>query len=175
MNVLKSLFAHKLPTLVRQSKWSPLNIANFIRNNLAKFANKQAIIERTINTFDHLYKSLEKQLEKTLTKNSSAFSENSNMLAISEIMNSQASILNQIISIGHLFQYLETILTYGILMLSNETKTLSSILQDLDECSRILDKFTNLHVVYKLICGVNYLSNLIARGLLKHLSILTCI
>ena len=44
------------------------------------------------------------------------------------------------ISLGHFFQHLETILTYGILLFSNEDAVLNPLLDEVDECTRILAK-----------------------------------
>ena len=62
--------------------------------------------------------------------------------------------------IGHMMQNIELVLTYGILALKNEDDVLQPLSSHIDECTQILEKFAQLHPLYKLICGSNYLSKL---------------
>ena len=62
--------------------------------------------------------------------------------------------------IGHMMQNIELILTYGILVLKNENDVLQPLSNYVDECTHILEKYSQLHPLYKLICGGNYLSKL---------------
>lgn len=78
----------------------------------------------------------------------------------SQIADESASAYEQITQVGRIFQHLETILAYGILIFSNEDEILNPVLDNVDECTRILDKFNGLHPLYKILCGKNYLSKL---------------
>ncbi len=62
--------------------------------------------------------------------------------------------------IGRMMQNIELILTYGILALKNEDDVLQPLSNYVDECTQILDKYSQLHPLYKVICGGNYLSKL---------------
>jgi hypothetical protein len=62
--------------------------------------------------------------------------------------------------IGQMMQNIELILTYGILALKNEDDVLQPLSNYVDECTQILEKYSQLHPLYKLICGSNYLSKL---------------
>ena len=61
---------------------------------------------------------------------------------------------------AQVFQYIETILTYGVLVLKNEEEVLNPLLDRVDECTRILSKFFGLHPLYQIVLGKNYLSRL---------------
>jgi hypothetical protein len=62
--------------------------------------------------------------------------------------------------IGKMMQNIEFIITYGILALKNEDDVLQPLTGHIDECTQILDKYSRLHPLYKLVCGVNYMSKL---------------
>ena len=68
------------------------------------------------------------------------------------------SAIEQITSIGRFFQHLETILSYGVLLFRNEDEVLNPLLDQIDEVTRILEKYLKLHLLYKIISGRNYLS-----------------
>lgn len=57
-------------------------------------------------------------------------------------------------------QNIELILTYGILVLKNEDDVLKPLSDHVDECTQIVEKYSQLHPLYKVICGSNYLSKL---------------
>jgi hypothetical protein len=59
-----------------------------------------------------------------------------------------------------MIQNIELILTYGILALKNEDDVLQPLSNYVDECTHILEKYSQLHPLYKLVCGANYLSKL---------------
>ena len=63
-------------------------------------------------------------------------------------------------AIGKMMQNIELVLTYGILALKNEDDVLQPLSNHVDECTQILEKYSQLHPLYKLICGGNYLSKL---------------
>ena len=62
--------------------------------------------------------------------------------------------------IGRMMQNIELILTYGILALKNEDDVLQPLSTYVDECTNVLEKYSQLHPLYKVICGGNYLSKL---------------
>lgn len=66
----------------------------------------------------------------------------------------------EISQVAKIFQHIETILSYGILAFKNEDDILGPLLDHVDECSRILEKFAALHPLYQVLLGKNYLSNL---------------
>ena len=178
---LSSVFGNHLPNVERKKKWGPLEITHKIREKMSKFENKSPLVDRTVKSFERLFASIEhvdddfsKLIEKQeLTRVSVQTSGNavdvdnegfqrvnvSQLMAV-EIVNSQSADLNEIVNFGRFFQHLETILTYGILIFSNEDTVLNPLLDEIDECTRILTKFNGLHVLYKIVCGRNYLSKL---------------
>jgi hypothetical protein len=164
---LRPLFSKKIPNMNRKSKWATLEIANTIRNNLAKFENKSAIVERTVNSFENVFKAVEAvegSFEKMMYKQnkSQASIDDVHLVLSTETSSEHEAILNQVSQMGKFLQCTETIITYGILVISDEQHTLEKIMDNIDECSGILNKFAGLHIVYKLICGTKYLSKLSA-------------
>jgi hypothetical protein len=162
---LRPLFSKKIPDMNRKSKWAPLDIANTIRNNLAKFENKSAIVERTVNSFENVFKAVEtaeSSFEKVASNHhkTQSSTDSVHLVLASEVTSEHEAILNQVSQMGKFFQCTETIITYGILAISDEQHTLEKIMDNIDECSRILNKFAGLHIVYKVICGTKYLSKL---------------
>lgn len=169
---LKKIFGNNIPDFKRKSKWGPLSITQKIRTKLSKFENQSQIVERTINSFEKFFSSVEKiddnfenlKFEKA---NSRAYSSNeddikveSRPLLAAEIADKQMTAFEEVTTIGRIFQHLETILFYGVLLFKNEDEVLNPILDNIDECTRIIDKFSDLHPLYKILCGVNYLSKL---------------
>lgn len=59
-----------------------------------------------------------------------------------------------------MMQNIELILTYGILVLKNEDDVLKPLSENVDGCTEIVEKYSQLHPLYKVICGSNYLSKL---------------
>jgi vacuolar-type H+-ATPase subunit H len=165
-NVLRPLISHihHLPGMDRKSKWAPLDIANTIRDNVAKFEDKSSVVQRTVNSFEAVFKAVEAvegSFERLMTKHKSQSAvEETSLIAASDIMSEQVAMANQVSHVGGVLQLVETIVTYGILSLSDEQHTLDKLLDDVDEVCRVLNKFVKLHVVYKVICGVKYLSKL---------------
>jgi hypothetical protein len=45
-------------------------------------------------------------------------------------------------------------------MFKNEDEVLNPLLDQVDESTRILEKFAGLHPLYKILCGTNYLSKI---------------
>ena len=79
---------------------------------------------------------------------------------LAQIAEKQTSVFEQVTSVGRFFQHLETIMSYGVLLFSNEDEILNPLLEHVDECSRILEKYFTLHPMYKILLGPNYLSKL---------------
>jgi hypothetical protein len=165
----------------RKKKWAPLAITERIHAKLSKFENKSSIVERTVTSFERFFKTVETiddNFEQTKAHNASRLSqeqatarfsttndpdlqrvENQPLMA-SQIADKQASAIEEVAAVGRLFQHLETILTYGILIFKNEDELLNPLLDNVDECTRILEKYSKLHPVYKILCGVNFLSKM---------------
>jgi hypothetical protein len=81
-------------------------------------------------------------------------------LLAAQIAEKQGTVFEEVNMIGRFVQHLETVLTYGILLFKNEDDVLNPILDEVDECTRILKKYVELHPLYKILCGPNYLSKL---------------
>lgn len=176
---LKSIFGDSIPNMDRKRKWGPLSITERIRAKLAKFENQSGIVERTVNSFEKFFKTVEKiddnfedlkfkqNVNQIRATRSSNEDEDEDLriveirpLLATQIADKQISAFEQITSIGRFFQHLETILSYGILIFKNEDEILNPLLDHVDECTRILAKFAALHPLYKILCGTNYLSKL---------------
>lgn len=89
---------------------------------------------------------------------------------------SAANTVKEVGLIARMMQNIELILTYGILILKNEDDVLQPLSNYIDECTQVLDKYSQLHPLYKLVCGGNYLSKLRVFvnkivDLLKHSSL----
>ncbi len=76
------------------------------------------------------------------------------------ITSNQDNAIEEVKEVAKAFQYIETILSYGILVFKNEEEILNPLLDHVDEATRILVKFTELHPLYQIILGTNYLSKL---------------
>jgi hypothetical protein len=180
-NALRAVVGDSIPTTGRNKKWGPLTITEKIRTKLSKFENKSPIVERTMNSFEKFFKSVEQiddnfetlkvnQPRQTTTATLTSDPNNeptsdteivsAPLLLSAQIIDRQVSTHEEISSMGRLFQHLETILTYGILIFENEDEILNPLLDHVDECTRILDKFNELHPLYKILCGKNYLSKM---------------
>jgi hypothetical protein len=172
---IKPIFGSRAPDPNRKTKWSPLSIADNIRARTDKFQTKSPIVIRTVDSFAKLFKSIEtceSSMEKRIQdqhkkkanqKDEDIHKEESSAtrpLLQKDIEREQEETVKEITHTGRFFQHLETIMTYGILAFSNEDEVLTPILDNLDECTRILDKFGKLHIIYKLLCGKNYLSKM---------------
>lgn len=77
-----------------------------------------------------------------------------------QIESKEDNAFEEINKVARVFQHIETILSYGILAFKNEDEILNPLLDHVDECSRILEKFAALHPLYQVLLGKNYLSNL---------------
>jgi hypothetical protein len=178
-SVLRSLFGDSIPDVKRRKKWGPLDITERIRAKLSKFEQKSPIVNRTVYSFERLFKSIEKidddfediKVKSQTSNQRSAYDgdDEFNMdiqkvnacdLLAKQIQDENNAAFEQITTIGRFFQHLETILAYGVLIFSNEDEVLNPLLDQVDECSRILEKYLQLHIIYKIICGRNYLSKL---------------
>lgn len=175
-SALRTVFGDSIPAVERATKWGPLGITEKIRAKLSKFERESAIVNRTITSFDSLFKEIEKIDDSFATvkanqQQSSAPVAESDVdidvqkvetqpLLQRQIDDQHLSSLEQVNTIGRFFQHLDTILSYGILIFKNEDEVLNPLLDQVDECTRILRKYLKLHPLYKIICGKNYLSKL---------------
>ena len=177
---LHSIFGESIPKTQRASKWGPLAITEKIRSKISKFEKQSVVVERTVNSFERFFKQVEKveQINKDLdimTKTESnlqrsTYDNNENddpdtqKIDVNplqaQIAEKQTSILEQVTMVGRFFQHLETILSYGVLLFSNEDAILNPILYEIYNCSKILEKYFTLHPLYKILQGPNYLSKL---------------
>ena len=180
---LHSIFGDAIPKNQRKSKWGPLAITEKIRSKLSKFEKQSVVVERTVNSFERFFKQVEKvenihedlnlmtktevnQQKSTFDKNETYDNNDPDTQKIdvnplqAQIAEKHTSILEQVTMVGHFFQHLETILSYGVLLFSNEDVVLNPLLDEIDECSRILEKYFTLHPLYKILLGPNYLSKL---------------
>lgn len=72
---LKSIFGDSIPDAGRKKKWGPLDISTRIRGKLSKFESKSTIVERTMNSFERFFSSVEKiddNFEKKRTRTENA-------------------------------------------------------------------------------------------------------
>ncbi len=179
-NALSSVFGSSIPAVNRASKWGPLAITKKIQSKLSKFENQSVIVGRTVNSFERFFKQVEKvetinddlemmtKKESNVQKSSAEDYDNvdpdTQKIDVNplqaQIQEKQTSILEEVTMVGHFFQHLETILSYGVLLFSNEDAILNPLLDEVDECSRILEKYFTLHPLYKILLGPNYLSKL---------------
>lgn len=155
-NAFSAVFGNHVPQFKRNKKWGLLAITDQIKTQTSKFENHSAIVERTCSSFEKFFGHVERIDNHSQTKP---------LLCQSE--GDAGSVLDQVNIVGEFFQQLEVILSYGVLIFSNEEKVLNPILDQVDEGSKILDKYFNLHIVYKILLGANYLSQL--KGLIKKI------
>lgn len=73
---------------------------------------------------------------------------------------SATNTVREVGTIAKVMQNIEFVLTYGILALKNEDDVLQPLASHVDDCTSILEKYSQLHPLYKVICGKNYLSKL---------------
>lgn len=177
-----------VPQGERSRKWGPLDMTEKIRSKLSKFEEQAPVVTRTVNSFESLFASIEKvdndltqsQLNEQNKNQNEKSAENTNALEQNEndeanedfrkvsvrpvmaqrIRDEQESALEQVNVIGRFFQHVETILSFGVLIFRNEEDLLNALMDEVDECTRILSKFYLLHPLYKVLCGRNYLSKL---------------
>ena len=175
---LRSIFGDDIPKVERKKKWGPLAMSQRIKAKLSKFEDRAPIVEKTVTSFENLFSAIEKiddnfEILKTAKREQRALSsspydaesgdiqktELTPLLAI-EVAEKDEVNYEEIKKIGRLFQKFETIISYGILLFKNEDDILQPLLVHIDECTRILEKFSALHPLYKIILGKNYLSKL---------------
>lgn len=174
----------------RDKKWSLLKFTQLVYINIELFDGSRNVIERLITSFKRLYNSLddfEKHFKSTLEqinllkklpklikfenekavvipqknefildsiRKTSYFNEFDNV-------NLQGSGIYQLIeSVGKTLQKIEGFLIYSIIFTKNQEDILYPLSGHLDECSRILEKFCNLHILFKLANGDSFLKKL---------------
>ena len=75
----------------------------------------------------------------------------------------------EIEAMGALFQKVEIILSYLIILFKNEEDLLYPLAGHLEECTRIIEMYCSMHFVYKVYYGKNYLNKLkiVAKSVLE--------
>lgn len=176
--VLRSLIGDSVPGTERKHKWGPLSVTERIRAKLAKFETQSPIVSRTISSFEKFFNAvrrLDDDFEDLKTKSVVA----QRSLAVvdaqdpeeinkieakrsfaNEILLSHEANFEQVKEAARIFQHIDTIMTYGVLLFKNEDDVLNPLLDHVDECTQILNKFASLHPIYKILLGKNYLSKL---------------
>ena len=144
-----SVFGNHIPQMRRSKKWGVLDVTSKISSATGKFESRSPIVGRMCSSFDRLFENVEKidnhcQSQSQLSRSS----------------DERGSVLSHINLIGQFFQQLETVLSYGVLIFSNEEQVLNPVLDQIDNCSKILDKYLDLHILYKVLLGPSYLSKL---------------
>ncbi|UJR30238.1 hypothetical protein I4U23_017776 [Adineta vaga] len=176
---LSSLFGRLALTGDKRStndRFAPLEMTTKIHRKLSKFGTKAPVVEKALNSFERFYQAANKLDDNLIQKHGAQVAaqadavvdSNEPMLASTNIDPSRsdavevsaANTVKEVGAIGHMMQNIELILTYGILALKNEDDVLQPLSNHIDECTQILEKFSSLHPLYKLICGTNYLSKL---------------
>jgi hypothetical protein len=144
-----SVFGNHIPQMRRSQKWGLLEVTGKIRSATSKFESRSPIVTRTCSSFDRLFGLVEK-----VDNNSQSQPQ------LSRSSDDQGSVMSHINLIGQFFQQLETVLSYGVLIFSNEEAVLNPVLDQVDECANTLEKYMNLHILYKILLGPSYLSKL---------------
>ena len=144
-NVLRTTFHNVLPEVGRVSQWGPLKISGMIRAKLAEIDTGSAIVERTMNSFARFFDAVQKVDDKYVGKKTEGDLQEA---------------LQEMKQVAQVFQRIEEIMTYGVLVFKNEDEVLNPLLDQVDECTRILSKFFGLHPLYQVLLGKNYLSKL---------------
>ena len=174
---LKSQFSSSIPDAERSGKWEVLSITKKIHSKLSKFEEKSTIVGRTVTCFENFFKSVDKidaNFENKIRRRSvhvqsaspDEITDEDNMkvsvanAVFAQIEENENRAFDEVKQIGRFFQHLETILSYGILLFKNEEELMNPLLDNVDECTRILEKYSALHPLYKVILGKNYLSKL---------------
>lgn len=174
---LSKMFGDIVPDVEREKKWGPLRITQKIKDKLDEFDSGSVIVERTMQSFEKFFEAVEKIDDKYQAKSTQRSvpidvetiegedmdfrKEDVSNQALSARINKDAdNAFSEITQVAKVFQYIETILSYGILVFKNEDEILNPLLDLVDECTRILVKFFTLHPLYQIVLGTNYLSKL---------------
>ncbi|CAM4739720.1 unnamed protein product [Rotaria magnacalcarata] len=160
-------------------RFAPLEMTTKIHKKISKFGTKAPVVEKALTSFEHFYQAANKlddnliqkhgqkvAVQADATANSKEPALASSKSADVDVTRSDAvqlaaeNTVKEVGLIGNMMQNIELILTYGILALKNEDDVLRPLSNHVDECTQILEKYSQLHPLYKLICGGNYLSKL---------------
>lgn len=157
-------------------RFAPLEMTKKIHRKISKFGNKAPMVDKTLTSFERFYQAANKLDDNLIQKHGprlaaqadAAAESDEPMLASAEVDLTRsdavevaaANTVKEVGVIGRMMQNIELILTYGILALKNEDDVLQPLSGHIDECTQILEKFSQLHPLYKIICGGNYLSKL---------------
>lgn len=161
--LLRSTFGDSIPSPDRKSKWGPLDVTERIQAKLSKFETQSVVVERTVKSFESFFKAVEKiddNFEELKIKSSQrqaaqppdvSANENedfvraeSRLNIASEILARNESAVEEVRKTARFFQHLETILSYGVLLFKNEDDILNPLLDNVDECTRIIVKIKSL-------------------------------
>ncbi|CAF1133901.1 unnamed protein product [Adineta ricciae] len=177
---LSSIFGRLALTGDKRStndRFAPLEMTAKIHRKISKFGTKAPVVEKALNSFERFYQAANKLDDNLIQKHGARVAAQADapvqsgevLLATSHDVDltrsdavevSASNTVKEVGVIGHMMQNIELVLTYGILALKNEDDVLQPLSTYIDECTQILEKFAQLHPLYKLICGSNYLSKL---------------
>ncbi|CAF0882962.1 unnamed protein product [Adineta steineri] len=163
-------------------RFAPLEMTSKIHRKISKFGTKAPVVEKALTSFQHFYQAANKVDDNLIQKHGSEVAlqadaaaavdptgepllasnnpDNIDLSRSDAVQVSATNTVKEIGAIGHMMQNIELVLTYGILALKNEDEVLQPLSNHIDECTQILEKFSALHPLYKVICGSNYLSKL---------------
>ncbi|CAF1098298.1 unnamed protein product [Rotaria sordida] len=181
---LSSLFGRLAVTGDKRSsdeRFAPLEMTTKIHRKISKFGTKAPVVEKALTSFEHFYQAANKLDDNLIQKHGQQLATQADAIANSDepaltssnnnttdidltrtdaIQVAASNTVKEIGIIGKMMQNIELILTYGILALKNEDDVLQPLSNHIDECTQILEKYSQLHPLYKIICGSNYLSKL---------------
>ena len=169
-DALRSLFGHRMPSSPTarltdtDNEWTILSMTASIRHRMAKLERHAPLVERLFSAFERLYAAVRRSVrpiisvsnESTITSSD----DTSRLLLDKDLHEREREALEQINDTARLMQSLETTVSYGILLFRNEEEILAPLASKCDECSVILETYAELHFVYKVTCGVHYLSSM---------------
>ncbi len=185
-----TLYQPNFDLIKREKKWSVLKFTELVFINIELFNESKYVIERLITSFKRLFNSLddfEKHFDSTLeqinlikklpklikfeNEKTVNIPQNNEFILDTirktsyfdefENVNLQGSGIYQMIEkIGKTIQKIEGFLIYSIIFTKNQEDILYPLSGHLEECSRILEKFCNLHILFKLANGDSFLTKL---------------
>ncbi|CAF2471886.1 unnamed protein product [Rotaria sp. Silwood2] len=179
---LSSLFGRLAVTGDKRSsneRFAPLEMTTKIHRKISKFGTKAPVVEKALTSFERFYQAANKLDDNLIQKHgrqlaaqadaatnsdepalASSNSVDIDLTRSDAIQVAASNTVKEVGIIGKMMQNIELILTYGILALKNEDDVLQPLSNNVDECTQILEKYSQLHPLYKIICGSNYLSKL---------------
>ncbi|RNA33700.1 hypothetical protein BpHYR1_024296 [Brachionus plicatilis] len=127
---------------------------------------KNAKFKRKLSNLKNVMNSFEKKMDKVKNKENDSRNWSNEDIQVKEsqslmedkISEKENEIFEEISTIDTIFKYFKTIFTFWTPLLINEEEILNTILSYFDEANKIINKFCNLHPLYKILCGNNYLT-----------------